>query len=180
MRFIKAAELRSLKESVAKSTAGLIKEARARARPHVFLSHSHLDRDSDTLAGAVTMFERLDAPAYLDIDDSELPSITSVDTATGLRRRIDECRRLVVAASKQIRHSRWVPWEIGYADGRKGVAKVALLPIEADDGSLTVEQEYLATYPAFGMTNDGRQLIVRDPRDDRYWPVRYWLTEDIR
>ena len=87
---------------------------------------------------------------------------------------------MVVAASGQISSSRWVPWEIGYCDGQKGLAKVALLPID-DDGHDEIEREYLQTYPRIGLvTKNGTEVLrVRDPRDGLCWTMEAWLFDAI-
>jgi hypothetical protein len=179
MRHLRASEVQSFVRDVRKSQAGLIKEARQRGKPHVFLSHSHLDRAN--LSGAIALLDICEAPAYLDYEDEHLPLSTSAATADGLRRAIDSCKRMIVAASGQLRLSRWVPWEIGYADGSKGLATVALLPIEREGSVVGIEQEYLDSYPRFAVEVINRNLtiIIHDPRDGRYWTAGEWLFESV-
>jgi hypothetical protein len=179
MRHIKASDLRGYVESIQKSTTELIKEASSRARPHVFLSHSHLDRAA--LGGVLALLDRYRAPAYLDYRDATLPSQTSSATADGLRAALDSCARVIVAASGQLRTSRWVPWEIGYADGSKGIANVALMPIDLIGYSVGIEQEYLDSYPKIVISEfrHRTKITVFDPRDQRGWNIEDWLFGDI-
>jgi hypothetical protein len=180
MRNVNGVELREVAKSLNKSSDGIIKEARAKSQHHVFLSHSNLDRALPTLAGAVALLERF-AATYVDYRDDSLSSIFSDVTTSTLREAIDRSARMVVAASGQIRSSRWVPWEIGYCDGQKGLANIALLPID-EEGHGEIEQEYLQTYPRIGLVSrkgKGEVLRVRDPRDGRCWTMQQWLFEPI-
>src|SRR3546814_18088347 len=58
-----------------------------------------------------------------------------------------QTKRFVLLASKNSKDSRWVPWELGVADGYKGLTKIALFP--ASDSSheqAWASWEYLGLY----------------------------------
>jgi len=180
MRYISHQDLDRLQTPMAKSEQ-LIKEASAHTEAYVFLSHSSIDRPR--LGQIINLFSTFKAPVYLDFEDESLPRVTSAQTADSLRSTIHRCPRFVLVASSNIRESRWTPWELGYADGTKGAAKVAILPlVTSNSEEALVEQEYLGLYPMIAVaTLDGKpQYAVRNPNSRLWWPLTVWLTEDVR
>lgn len=142
----------------------------------VFLSHS--SKDDDLVPGAIALLHAHDATTYIDDADKSLPSPPNIETAAILRTRISECPRFVLLLSANTRSSRWVPWELGVADGLKGVAKVAVMPINPDSHSdaTWVTQEYLGLYPRVIASPTDGTLKVFDPRDSKAWGLSRWLT----
>ena len=110
-----------------------------------FLSHS--SKDDDLVVGAIRVLEGHGAKVYVDEIDPEMPPYTSEETAALLKRRIHQTSRFVLLASKNSKDSRWVPWELGVADGDKGLSQIALFP--ASDSSSErdwASWEYLGLY----------------------------------
>lgn len=110
-----------------------------------FLSHS--SKDDDLVVGAIRILENHGAKVYVDEIDPEMPPYTSEKTAALLKSRIRETRKFVLLASKNSKESKWVPWELGIADGMKGTSKIALFP--ASDSSYEqawASWEYLGLY----------------------------------
>ncbi len=136
----------------------------------VFLSHSHHDKDH--VEAACLLLETLGATIYVDWQDGEMPAITSADTATKLKFKIRECDRLVLLASERSLTSKWVPWELGYAEGKKGIPQMAVLPFVA---SQTWEgSEYIGLYPTIELTANG-SLAVFPAGDNKGTPLAQWL-----
>jgi hypothetical protein len=137
---------------VAEGPATLVEQAGVRisaesrtALNSVFLSHS--SRDADILPAVIRILERHGAQVYIDKKDTTLPDITSVDTATSLKQRIKDCKKLIVLTSANSRDSRWVPWELGIADGYKTPANLAVWPaVDVGKDQKWPEQEYLGLY----------------------------------
>lgn len=97
------------------------------AAASVFLSHSHDDRD---LVDAVTVYlGGQGVSVYVDWRDPNMPAVTSPTTALALQRRIIGNRRFLLLATDRSMASRWVPWELGYADGVKRHHELAVLPV---------------------------------------------------
>ncbi|BBE00311.1 TIR domain-containing protein (plasmid) [Sphingobium amiense] len=80
-----------------------------------FLSHS--SKDDDLVVGAIRVLEGHGAKVYVDEIDPEMPPYTTEETAGLLKSRIRQTKRFVLLASKNSKDSRWVPWELGVADG---------------------------------------------------------------
>lgn len=114
----------------------------------VFLSHSRLD--ADVILGLKRLLETKGLSVYVDwIDDPELDrGRVSAHTAARLRERMNTSRSLVYATSRSASRSRWMPWELGYFDGRKGSAQISICPIEPTirPAAGFVGEEYLGLY----------------------------------
>jgi hypothetical protein len=76
-----------------------------------------------------------------------LPENPSLETAAILRSTVKEMRRFVLLISPNSKGSTWIPWELGLADGEKGVANVALFPsVNSVTETKWTEQEYFGLY----------------------------------
>lgn len=128
----------------------------------IFLSHS--SKDAEIVLGIKTILERSGKQVYVDwIDDPGLGrNNVSAATAAHLRGRMQQCNSLVYAATGAATDSKWMPWELGYFDGRKGPEAVAIMPIVQYQGQ-DVGQEYLDLYPTVerGVTSYSYPAITR-------------------
>ena len=141
----------------------------------VFLSYSSLDLEH--LPGVIRFLEGFNASVYIDAGDGSLPKTPSPETAEKLRRAIRNCPRFMVLVSPNSHASRWIPWELGLADGYKGAAPVALLPIAPTSmEEAWAKQEYLGLYPRVVLKDS---WIVHDPRDNKWWSLSNWLLNAV-
>ena len=106
------------------------------------------------------------------VDDVQDPFLKREDvnknTAKLLRKRIDQSDCLLFATTDTSPESKWMPWELGYADGRSG--RVAILPVltTAPPVQHTYKgQEYLGLYPYLTLSDDTEGL------------TRLWVNETI-
>lgn len=112
----------------------------------IFLSHSF--HDAELILGVRAVLQRAGKRVYVDwIDDPELDRMhVTKGTANRLRERMQQSTSMIYAATKAATTSRWMPWELGYFDGRKGPEAVAIMPLVSYQGE-SVGQEYLGLYP---------------------------------
>lgn len=124
----------------------LRREAARSGRFDVFLSHSF--RDKELVLGIKRILERSKQTVYVDwIDDPLLDRRhVTLATANRLRDRMQACDSLIYAATSHAENSKWMPWELGYFDGRKGPEAVAVMKLPRYAGE-NVGQEYLDLYP---------------------------------
>jgi hypothetical protein len=124
----------------------LVEKAETRSPTHAtFLSHS--SKDKDILPGVIRILTNHGADVYVDKKDPTLPPYTNRDTGSKLRTRINGCKKFVLLASTNVKESRWVPWELGLADGYKNPRNVALFPsVDKQYEYKWTEQEYLGVY----------------------------------
>ena len=116
----------------------------------VFLSHSYSDvkLDRKHLLDLKAYLEDFQLEVYVDwIIDNDLERETvSAKTAQTLRIRMNNSRCLLFATSDNSQNSKWMPWELGYMDGR--IQRVAILPLTGTTNKMSFTgQEYLRVYP---------------------------------
>jgi hypothetical protein len=174
-------ELRGIAaQRTASEQASIRKSASTRTlEGSTFLSHS--SKDDDLVIGATVILENHGAKVYTDKVDPEMPPYTTEQTADLLKNRIKQTKRFVLLASKNSKESRWVPWELGIADGYKGVGKIALFPSADDENDMTwANWEYLGLYPRIvwgPMDTQPKPLwMVWDHRKNRATPLADWLS----
>lgn len=130
----------------ASEAARLRKSAASRSlQGSTFLSHS--SKDEDLVTGAIRVLENHGGRVYVDEIDPEMPPYTSEQTAALLKTRIRDTSRFVLLASKNSKDSRWVPWELGIADGVKSPSRIALFPAsDTPHDKSWASWEYLGLY----------------------------------
>lgn len=151
MALFKTSELRdyTIKKSIFDAEKVLIKEAAYfdEGGYDIFLSHSY--KDADMIFSIKDIIEDMGFSVYVDwITDPHMDrSNVTADTAEVIRRRIVSCRCLVYVPSENSLESKWMPWELGYADGAKD-GMVAILPISKSSYSTNAYKgrEYLGLY----------------------------------
>lgn len=137
-----------------KTSTGLLTEIMARGaagdRFDVFLSHAV--RDAELVVGTVAVLEAAGLKVYVDwIVDPHLDrERVTPATAQRLRGRMLQCDTLLYLHTESAPQSKWMPWELGFADGRHG--RVAILPVLRGEGSEFSGQEYLGIYPYFDIS----------------------------
>jgi hypothetical protein len=87
-----------------------------------------------------------------------MPRITSARTADFLKTRIRLCDKFVLLATTNARNSKWVPWELGFADEAKGMQHVAILPV-ADSNGKWEGNEYMGLYQRILLSDQGNPAI---------------------
>lgn len=177
-RFFSYSDAERLVLESKKTEARLLLEAqRPKPDARVFLSHS--TKDDPRVPGAVELFKRFDTRVYADDFDSRLPYPPNVHTAAILKGEILKHPRLVVLSTPDSRLSGWIPWELGLADGQKGMPSVALL-IMTPEGMIPnwSGRTYYNLYPKIMLVDE--EWLVWDPRDEKCWELHNWLYDDIK
>lgn len=117
-------------------------EAVARAQRTAFLSHSHLDRD--LAKGLQTLLSEQGWDLFIDWEHNQLYERPTRETAKWLQRQIVACDWLLYLATPNSERSRWCPWEIGYADGKKAAHSIVVVATQDSNG--IYGSEYLDIY----------------------------------
>jgi len=180
-RFITRSELRGYAASRSPAEQVAFRRAAANRPPSgaTFLSHS--SKDDDLVVGATLVLEGHGARVYVDEIDPEMPPYTSAVTASLLKTRVRQSHRFVLLTSKNSKDSRWVPWELGIADGYKTLDEIALFPSSDDAYDMTwASWEYLGLYRRIvwgSMTDRTEPLwMVLDHKANTGVPLDQWLT----
>lgn len=180
VEYVTREELRSYATQMGTAeTARVRKAAASRSLTgSTFLSHS--SKDDDLVAGAIRVLEGHGGKVYVDEIDPEMPPYTSEKTAELLKTRIRDTSRFVLLASKNSKESKWVPWELGIADGEKGMSKIALFPAsESRYDQAWASWEYLGLYRriVWGSHQNYQDNIwmVLNERDNTATELSRWL-----
>jgi len=147
-------------------------------RTTIFLSHSH--QDADLILPAMNMLLSMGLEVYVDWLDPAMPSTTSAATAAKLKEKIVECQRFVVLLSENSVNSKWVPWELGYADGKKPIKDIGIFPIKRNSftlDSLFDGLEYMELYPVIKEGVKGTYTSPAIFPPDRVGGNGKWLAE---
>lgn len=179
--FVTRDELRSFAAQKSLTEQASIRKT-ASERPlqgSTFLSHS--SKDEDLVVGATIVLENHGAKVYVDKIDPEMPPYTSDKTASLLKERIRQTRRFVLLTSKNSKESRWVPWELGIADGYKSLSEIALFPSSDDSNDTTwANWEYLGLYRRVvwgDLEGHPKSLwMVWNHKANTATPLRDWLS----
>jgi hypothetical protein len=103
--------------------------------------------DAEIVLGVKSILSNAGKTVYVDwLDDPQLDrSHVTAATADVLRKRMGQCDSLFYIHSRNAAQSRWMPWELGYFDGRRG--NVAILPVLKAGETAFRGEEYLGLYP---------------------------------
>lgn len=142
----------------------------------VFLSHCI--RDAQAIEGVRNLLVRAGVSVYVDwIDDPLMDrGSVSVKTAATLRTRMQHCESLYFATSNTSPSSKWMPWELGYFDGRRP-GYVAILPLVETAGTAFRGQEYLALYPTWQDVGAGVPRLGMPLRGGRTLTAKEFVRE---
>lgn len=112
----------------------------------IFLSHA--SEDAEVIAGVKLLLEGEGVTVYVDwlTDPQTDRRNVTAETADLLRQRMNRSRYLLYASSAVSSASRWMPWELGYFDGRHP-GRVSVLPIVENVTDSFRGVEYLGLYP---------------------------------
>jgi hypothetical protein len=173
--FLTYSEARQFASGV--NEAALIKSAQTESRANTFLSHSHADIES--LAGVVSVLSNHGGVVYVDVVDKLMPIVPSEDTALIVREQIRRCPRFVVLVSTSSKNSRWIPWELGLADGTGKDASIALFPLATTGNEQSwSEVEYLSLYRRIvwgNFPNKAAEWLVYDHHNNSASRLSDWI-----
>ncbi|MEZ5567620.1 MAG: toll/interleukin-1 receptor domain-containing protein [Halioglobus sp.] len=131
----------------------------ASADTTIFLSHSHKDRD--LIEPAIAFLRSHGVSIYVDWMDEGMPDVVSGETANKIKANIREQKKFLVIVTENSKDSRWVPWELGFADPVKGMDHIATFPIA--EKSDFAQNEYMKIYPKIYYVSEKWYIWQDDP-----------------
>ena len=144
MRYFNASDVQTFNKTIILENYTIEKKASYQSFD-VFLSHS--TKDKDVLPSVINFLSLYGVNVYIDKTDKELPCNTSPETGDILKKRIQESKKFIVLVSSNSKDSKWIPWELGIADGKKKIKNIALFPnVQNVSMPSWPEQEYLGLY----------------------------------
>jgi TIR domain len=178
MAFISKAQLQAYGRGFSVSNAYIV-EKQAAATPRysweaevtIFLSHSHKDRD--LIEPAIAFLRSHGVKVYVDWMDEGMPEVVSGETAKKIKDRIKQQRKFLVMVTENSKDSRWVPWELGFADSAKGMDHIASFPVREGPYDFS-QNEYMKIYPKIYFVNDTWYVWTDDPT--KITELKVWLN----
>jgi hypothetical protein len=115
---------------------------------HIFLSHS--SKDAEIILGVLKKLNDMGYRVYVDWVNDPLLDRGNVTKSTAeiLKSRMNESRCLLYATTEHSSQSKWMPWELGFMDGKKD--RASILPIFENERLSSHHYkglEYLGIYP---------------------------------
>lgn len=142
-----------------------------------FLSYSN--KDDDYLPGIINVLENHGATVYIDKKDVRLPITPNTETASILRDSLNKASKFVLFVTPNSKESKWIPWELGIADGCKNESNLALFPAaQYSYDQEWSEQEYLGLYRRIiwgNFENHDPEWLVYNHHDNTATELRKWL-----
>lgn len=151
--------LRYAASRTASNAVKSLNDARAQYAQTAFLSHSH--DDQQLVKGAVTLLQESGWKVYVDWADTTMPPTPNKETAAKIKDKIVSLNYFLFLATPNSMTSRWCPWEIGYADGKKPHDKIIIIPTRDSSGRF-YGNEYLQLYRRIEESSAG-SLLVWEP-----------------
>lgn len=166
MAFITRAQIQGYQRgiSIANESVGAI-QAKAvalnasSAEVTIFMSHSH--KDKDLIQPAIAFLRSHGVSVYVDWMDEGMPDVVSGETAKKIKEKIRQQKKFLVMVTENSKDSRWVPWELGFADPVKGMDHIATFPIA--EKSDFAQNEYMKIYPKIYFITDTWYVWKQDP-----------------
>lgn len=153
---INAGQRRSMQASYAKRFG----------QPTAFLSHSH--KDSTLALGLQELLKTHGWDVYIDWQDQTMPDTPDVETALTIKAAIVRADWFLFLATQNSTASRWCPWEIGFADGKKKHDRIAIVPTQDSQGYF-YGNEYLKLYNRIDVSTGVPGLALFDTLGNGKW-----------
>ncbi|MNG12119.1 hypothetical protein D3C84_957110 [compost metagenome] len=96
-----------------------------------------------------------------------MPDTPDAETATRIKNTIISADWFLFLATENSMASRWCPWEIGYADGKKHLNRIAIVPT-VDNSGRYYGNEYLKIYNTINTPPSGG-LALYDLQGNGRW-----------
>jgi hypothetical protein len=102
---------------------------------------------------------------YVDWADASMPESPNRETAQKIKTKIVDSQFFLFLATPNSMSSRWCPWELGYADGKKQIDNILIIPT-TDSSGRWHGNEYLQLYRKIDEATQGG-LAVWNPGETR-------------
>ncbi|AYP23219.1 toll/interleukin-1 receptor domain-containing protein [Pantoea agglomerans] len=135
-------------------------------QPTAFLSHSH--KDAQLALGLQALLNDQGWDVYIDWQDQTMPDKPDTETALNIKSAIVRADWFLFLATQHSMTSRWCPWEIGFADGKKVYDRIAIIPTQDYLGNF-YGNEYLNLYNKIDVSSGHTGLAFFDTRGNGKW-----------
>ncbi|MGM0715376.1 toll/interleukin-1 receptor domain-containing protein [Brevibacillus parabrevis] len=136
----------------------------------VFLSYWH--EDQELIKAVIGFLAQFGRSVHIDWLPNQIPRTTNATTASSIKEKIMASTKFIVLATPNSIESKWIPWELGIADGKKGLNSIAILPI-VQSSTIWQEKEYYGIYNVIEEQVAGQWTVVSPNGGNR--ALRTWL-----
>ncbi|MCI5121945.1 MAG: toll/interleukin-1 receptor domain-containing protein [Candidatus Electrothrix sp. AUS4] len=143
-------------QATSQRSASIVNEAKRAGYQTAFLSHSH--KDAELAKGVQGFLQAQGWYVYIDWEDTTMPDTPDRRTAERIQQRIIELDWFFFLATDNSMKSRWCPWEIGYADGKKLLDSILILQTKDNSGNY-YGNEYLQLYRCLSSARDNTYRV---------------------
>lgn len=168
-------------EKISSLKERLFSEGRSNTYFDIFLSHSFLDKEE--VEGIYIELTNLGFSVYVDwiIDPHLNRNNVTKQTAEHIRTRMKASKSLLLAISTNAAMSKWMPWELGYIDGKTNQCAIFPVSKELSAPKTFHRSEYLLLYPYIKKANISirEELFVMDSAN-MYVPFSGWLKRNAK
>lgn len=140
--------------------------SKRQGQPTAFLSHSH--KDAQLALGLQKLLNDQGWDVYIDWQDQTMPDTPDAKTAFNIKTAIVTADWFLFLATQHSMTSRWCPWEIGFADGKKPYDRIAIVPTQDNLGHF-YGNEYLNLYNKIDVSSGPPGLAFFDTRGNGKW-----------
>ena len=138
------------------STEKTLQKSASVTKNTAFLSYSH--KDTEIAKGFRAMLQKRGIMLYVDLLDPDLGTNTNRETAIKVRQKIIESNYFFLLATNNSVTSKWMPWELGVADGHKDYNKILIIPVANDIGQ-SKGTEFVQVYKRIDVMQFNRPAI---------------------
>lgn len=157
MAFFTENELLSFNtQFLSEAVEGNLEKSASLTKNTIFLSFSH--QDIDIATGFRNYLAKLGFKLYIDIFDGNLGSKTDRATALRIKEKIKSSAFFFLLATNNSVSSRWIPWELGIADGYKDYDNIFIVPVENSSGDFK-GNEYIKIYKRIELADNKKAGI---------------------
>ncbi len=135
-------------------------------QPTAFLSHSH--KDATLALGLQELLNNQGWDVYVDWQDQTMPDKPDAETAFNIKAAIVRAEWFLFLATQNSMASRWCPWEVGFAEGRKPHERIANSPTQDSLGHF-YGNEYLNLYNKIDVPSGSTGLALYATRGNGKW-----------
>lgn len=129
-----------------------LSEAKSKRQPTAFLSHA--PRDKDIARGLQVLFAENGWNIYIDWERTHMTGEPDLRTAAQVKEQIATFDWFIFLGTPNAIGSHWLPWELGFAEGKKSQEKI-IVASTTDEAGRCYGDEYTRLYRHIDQTKTG-------------------------
>jgi len=133
-----------------------LSEAKSKRQPTAYLSYS--PKDEEIARGLQVLFSENGWNVHIDWDKTNNADIPDMRTASSIKDKIAALDWFIFLGTPNSTGSLWLPWELGFADGKKSQDKIIIVST-TDEAGRCYGDEYTQLYRHINQTKTGTLAV---------------------